>query len=678
MIPAKTTPRAVPRAASGAAPRAVSRAASWAAALGALAVLASGCAAPAADGVPSPGTPVPAADLTEQDVNAWLDGLVPAALERTDIPGAAVSVVHDGELLTARGYGHADTGTDGGEPVPVDPEDTLFRVGSVSKLFTATAMMQLVEEGRVDLDTDIHEYLDFTVPTEFDEPVTVRHLLTHTPGFEERVAGLILFDGSEADLGERLRTDPPEQVYPPGTVPAYSNYGNALVGYIVERVSGTPFEEYVGEHVLEPAGMTSSTFVQPLPEPLRDRMAGGYEATGTPAAPFETVTEAPAGALTSSATDMARFMLAHMEQADREEELLEPGTLEQMHSPALDADSLGTLAQGSRMTLGFFEEDRNGHRIIGHGGDTNYFHSEMQILPEEGTGVFVTLNGSGNTAMASHLLRLDVVDGFFDRYFPAEEAGGGGGPVEETAAEHAALAQGTYVSSRAMHSTFLSAIDVLGETRVRALADGRILVSPGPETFVPTVYEEIEPWVWREVGGQSVLSMRPAEDGESVEAIGYASAFTLLRADPERQAALAVPIILASVAVLLVAVLSWPIRAVRRRVLSLPARGRDGRLARVLARVGAGCALTALISWAVVIVLVLGFQEVPAIAVRSVQGLQVLGLLAILPAAWTVFHDVRHREGWKRWVGSALVLAALLGVQWFAITFGLLSPSVSY
>lgn len=686
MIPAKTPGpgprprrepirRAAPPIATRRGSRATARVTSWAGALGALAVLATGCAATATESVPVAAPPAPSAELTEQDVNAWLDGLVPTALERTDIPGASISVVHDGELLTARGYGYADTGADGGEPVPVDPEDTLFRVGSVSKLFTATAVMQLVEAGEVDLDTDVHEYIDFTIPTAFDEPLTMRHLLTHTPGFEERVKGLIRFDEAEADLRERLRTDPPEQVYPPGTVPAYSNYGSALAGYVVERVSGRPFEEYVREHVLEAAGMESSTFDQPLPEELRDRMASGYEATGGRAAPFETVAEPPAGALTSSATDMALFMLAHTGGAEDGEGLLEPAALEQMHAPALESDSLGSLAQGRRMTLGFFEEDRNGHRIIGHGGDTVYFHSELQILPEEGTGIFVTLNGGGNTGMASHLLRRDITHGFFDRYFPGQPAGG---PVEATAAEHAALAEGTYVNSRAMHSTFLSAIGPLQETRVRALPEGAILVSPGPETFVPTVYEEIEPWVWREVGGQSVLSMRPADDGQSVEAIGYASAFTLLRADSERRAALALPVLLVSAAVLITAVLSWPVGAVRRRLLSRPGRDRSGRAARVLTRVGVACALMALLSWTVIVVLVMGFQEVPAPAVRSVQGLQLLGVLAILPAAWTVVHDVRHRRGWRRWAGSALVLAALLGVQWFAFTFGLLSPSVSY
>ena len=644
--------------------------------IGVLALFAAGCAATTT--APVPATPVPAtAELTEQDVNAWLDGLVPAALERSGIPGAAISVVHEGEPLTARGYGHAHTGADGEEPVPVDPEETLFRAASVSKLFTATAMMRLVQEGEVDLDTDIGEYLDFTPPAGFDEPITVRHLLTHTPGFEERVQGMLGFQESGTDLAQRLSTDPPERIYPPGTVPAYSNYGSALAGLIVERVSGVPFEEYVHDRVLEPAGMDSSTFAQPLPEDLDARLAGGYQATGGPARPFEVVSEAPAGALTSSATDMARFMLAHM-PAEGEEGILAEATLEQMHAPALDTDSLGTLAGGPRMTLGFFEQNRNGHRMLEHGGDTEYFHSRLQILPQERSGIFVTLNGSGNTALASHLLRSDVVDGFFDRYFPARDAGAQNASVEPTAAEHAALAEGTYVSSRRMDSTFLSVLDVLGQTRVRANDDGTILIWPGPDTFTPTLYEEIDPWVWREVDGQGVISMRTAQDGQSVEVIGHTSAFSLLRVEDHRQASSALPILVASTLVLVVTVLSWPIGALVRRRFSLPGRGRQGRLARVLTRVGVACSLAALLSWTAIIVSVMGFQDVPATVLRAVQALQLLGALAIPPAAWSLFHDVRHRAGWKHGVAGALVLAALSGVLWFAVTFGLLAPSVTY
>ncbi|MQS07227.1 serine hydrolase domain-containing protein, partial [Streptomyces alkaliphilus] len=618
--------------------------------------------------------PPPTADLTAEDLDTWLDGLVPAALESTGIPGAAISVVHDGEVLTARGYGHADTGADGGEPLPVDPERTLFRVGSVSKLFTATAVMRLVESGDIDLDADVHEYLDFTVPTSFDDDLTMRHLLTHTPGFEERIADLIAPEGSGVDLRAHLVEDPPEQVYRPGTVPAYSNYGAALAGYVVERVGGVPFEEYVRENILEPLGMDSSEFAQPLPEALQDRMASGYASTTGPAGPFEVVTGPPAGSLTSSATDMTRFMLAHLGEAGDGPALLTPESLELMHAPGLDADSLGTLAEGPRMTLGFFEEDRNGRRVIGHGGDTTLFHSHLQLHPDSGTGVFVALNGGGRGDIDSLRLREAILHGFTDRYFPGDPGSPG---VEATAAEHAALLEGVYENSRSMHSTFMSVVGVLGgQTRIVAREDGTILVTPGPETLEPTAYEEIEPGVWREVGGQRLLTVRVRDD--RVEAIGYASAFALLPVSAARQASLALPLLVVSTVILLGASLARPAGALVRRRFSLPAPTRPARLPRALRTTGAVAALTALAGWALVLTRIMELEPVPSLLLRALVGAQWLGVLGLIPAALVLVGDIRHRAGPGRYVAGALVLLGFVGVAYFAAVFGLLSPDITY
>ncbi|MFI9527118.1 serine hydrolase domain-containing protein [Micromonospora rosaria] len=633
-------------------------------------------------GAPPVGTPAAPGDpatLTEQDVVAWLDGLLPAALDQAGIAGATVSVVHDGRILTARGYGHADTGVDGGADasvVPVDPERHLFRVGSVSKVATATAALQLVQSGAVDLDADVQQHLDFTLPRRYDEPVTLRHLLTHTAGFEERVGGLIGGEGTRADLRKALVTEPPEQVFEPGTVPAYSNYGYALVGYLVERVSGLPFDEYLDQNVLTRAGMTSSTFAQPLPGDLRDRMSQGYADSSGPAQPFEIVGVAPAGSLTASATDMARFMLAHLGERVGETPLLDRPTLDLMQRPGLDASTLGALAEGPRMTLGFFDESRNGRRILGHGGDTRFFHSHLQVFPDERAGVFVSLNSSGTAPMASHDLRQAVLNGFADRYFPRTGAVPAGTVDAQTSAEHAALAAGTYESSRGMRSTFLTTVGLFDRTRVSVRYDNRLLFEPAPHSASPAVFEEVAPWVWREVGGQRVVTMRVV-DG-AVEAIGFESAFALLPVAPQRSTGLALPVLVASTVVLLLAVLSWPVGAVVRRLRGRAPRDRAGRTARVLSRVAVAGALLALVGWAVAVVSIMGFQDVPAATLRVVQALQLLGVLGVLPAVVRLVDDVRRRVGWPRIVGSTLVLLALAGTGWFAVEFMLLAPSVSY
>jgi CubicO group peptidase (beta-lactamase class C family) len=662
------------------------------AALGILAVsLAAGIpasAAPAATaGEPTPPPPIsaPAGEhpLERADVDAWLDGLLPSALESAGIAGGVVTVVDDGKVVTTRGYGNADTGTTGGEPVPVDAERTLFRPGSVSKLFTATAAMQLVESGDVDLDTDIAEYLDFDVPRSFDGPITLRHLLTHTAGFEERLGGLIGSGDASPVLRDELAEDPPEQVYEPGTVPAYSNYGNSLVGYIVEHVSGVPFEEYVQRNILTPAGMTSSTFEQPLPEALRDRISQGYPTSSDAPGPFEIVGTPPAGALTASAPDMARFMLAQLGEPGAGS-ILEPGTLDLMHSPALDEGVLGNLAAGPRMTLGFFDESRNGRWILGHGGDTNYFHSHLQIYPEERTGIFVSFNSTGSSGLVTLELRDAVLHGFTDRYFPAESAPVPGSVDEATAQDHAAVAEGSYVSSRGMQSTFLASMDAFSTTQITAREDGRLLITPGPLSDSPALYEEIEPFVWREVGGQRVIAARVA-DG-AVEAIGIEGAFTLLPAQPERAPGVALPVLGVSALILLVTAVAWPVGAIVRRVRrrSLPegtarlSPERTGRVVRILTKVAAVGTVFALAGWTITVLTVMSLQDVPVASLRQLQVVQGIGVLGLVPAVLQVVSTVRNRHGWARILGSVLVLLALAGAAWFALEFRLLAPSVSY
>ena len=640
----------------------------------AVVALLSGCSAPAAT-TPAPPIPAPrAADLTGPDVDAWLDGLLPAALQRSGVAGAAVTVVHDGQVLTARGYGYADTGSDGGEPRPVDADRTLFRVGSISKVFVATAVLQQVEQGRIDLDADVQRYLDFPLPRTFDGPITMRHLLTHTAGFEERIKGVLTFGASPPDLRDTVAVDPPEQVFEPGTVPSYSNYGYALAGYVVERVSGMPFTSYVDRNVVAPAGMTSSSFAQPLPLHLADRLSRGYPTSSDPAGSFEMVGPAPAGALSATATDMGRFMLAQLGEPGRAPALLRPDTLALMKQPAPDPAGLGTLGAGPRMALGLFDESRGGHRIVGHGGDTDFFHSHMQLYPDDRTGVFVTLNSAGRGPMDTLELRESVLNGFADRYFPAADATQR--PATSTAELHAAMAEGAYESARLPFSNFLTALGLVGQTHIAARPDGTVLITPGPLSLYPAAYREVEPWVWQEVGGQRIVTMRA--EGDRVEAVGFESAFTLLRAEPARDAGVVLPLLMASAAVLLVGLLVWPVGAIVRRRYRVPAAPTPARAARVLTRIAAAAAVLALAGWTALVLTIAGLQDVPEAFIRVVQGAQLVALVGVLPSALLVVASLRYRAGLIRTLGNVSLLLALVGTAWFAQAFGLLSLDVSY
>lgn len=221
--------------------------------LGAFAALAGGGELSRAQVVPPLDDPAALAEFFDREMAAQM--------AEHGIAGGAIAVVKDGSVLFQKGFGHADVEAER----PVDPETTMFRVGSVGKLFTATAVMQLVEQGQLDLDEDVNAYLDFAIPETYDEPVTLAHLLTHTAGFEARWIGM--WPDSEEGvepLGEWLRDHRPARVRPPGIVVSYSNYGMSLAGYIVERVSGLAYGDYVEQHILAPLGMDHSTASQPV------------------------------------------------------------------------------------------------------------------------------------------------------------------------------------------------------------------------------------------------------------------------------------------------------------------------------------------------------------------------------------------------------------------------------
>lgn len=618
--------------------------------------------------------------LTETDANAWLDGVVPTALASSGIPGAAVSIVRDGRILTARGYGVADTGTAAGPRRDVDPARTLFRVGSVSKTVTATAVLRLVQEGRLDLDADVRRYLDFPLSTP-KGVVTLRTLLTHTAGFEERVRGLISVTGSGPSLRATVADEQPEQVFAPGTTPAYSNWSYTLAGYIVQRVSGMPFADYVRSRVLEPAGMTSSTFAQPVPEALAPRLANGYPDDTQPALPQEFVAPSPAGALSSTATDMARFMLVQLGAEPGGQRILSQDTLRLMQAPALTSRTLGGLAKGRRMTLGFFDERTNGRPGLGHDGDTQVFHSAMRFYPKDGVGIFIALNGNGRGAADSLALRTSLMEGFADRYLPSRSGVRTGDDQIDRSLTAAAkradgrAATGVYLTTRTPLSTFGSLFQLQGQTQVVARTDGTIVVSPSPGGVAPARFEELRRGLWREMGGETLITTRSV-DGQVTD-IGWGSAFTLTRTDASRDAGVVLPLLVGSLTVLLIAVLAWPAGALLRRRYGVG--GPTGRSrTRILTRIGMLSALAAMAGWTFTAVSALGYQDVPDAPLRVFQALQGIGILALVPATAQVADAVRLREGVAVVAGRALVVVALGALGWFAIIFRLVAPTVSY
>ena len=433
-------------------------------------------------------------EMTAGDIGAFLDGIVPMQLQREDIAGAVVVIVKNGSILFAKGYGYADVKA----KVPVSPASTLFRPGSISKTFTWTAVMQLVEQGKIKLDADINDYLDFQIPHTFGRPVTMRNLMTHTPGFEEVIKDLMVDRVDELPaLRAFVLAHEPNQIFAPGTVPAYSNYGADLAGYIVQRVSCMPYEEYVQKNIFRPLGISHATFLQPLPESLKAAMSNGYALASEDPKPFELVppNPAPDGSLSITGADMAPFMIAHLQNGKYgDAHILQPQTAEMMHARQFSMDP---AVNG--MALGFYEESRNGLRIIGHGGDLDYFHSDMHLIPSEGLGFFVSYNSLGKAELD---VRGALWQAFLDRYFPASETSAPGvTPVKVDEVS------GQYLSSRRAETTILRSLWwALTESSVSQNADGTIEVDTMKDfSGQPKHWSSLGNLQFRERSGQQLL-----------------------------------------------------------------------------------------------------------------------------------------------------------------------------
>ena len=610
--------------------------------------------------------------LTKADLDAWLDGYLPYAIHSGDIAGATVAVVQNGQLLTARGYGYADVA----KRVPVDPARTLFRPGSVSKLITWTAVMQLVDKGELNLDADVNGYLDFKIPPLDGKPVTLRNILTHTAGFEEVGKDLINYDPRPPmPLGAYLKRYVPERIFAPGTTPAYSNWATTLAGYIVERKSGMPFDDYVEQRIFAPLAMNDSTFRQPLPARLRPYMATGYGQASQPPAAFENVVPSPAGAMTSSATDMAKFMLAHLQGGKG---ILSPAAWKTMHD-----SPLSIIPPLNRMELGFFETNVNGRQVNAHLGDTEGFHTSLHLFMNDGVGLFVSFNSGGKEGAAG-TLRGTLFHDFADRYFPAERLDGRVDP--ETAKQHAALMEGNWLVSRRWESSFLKVAGLLGQPTIASDGNGSITVSNlhGP-SGAPRHWVEIAPYVWRDRDGPDRLAATLV-DGQPVRwSMDFMSPFMVYDRVPAGESAVWIlPAIYASLGVLVLTFLYWPAAwLVRRRYKAEFALAGNARTAYRSTRIMAGLVLALFAGWMAVLSIML--EKASLLSAKTdlwMWLIQILGAVILVGAVaisgWNAWLTWRDGRKWTRKLWSALVMLACLLLLYVAYTFGLLAMTVNY
>jgi CubicO group peptidase (beta-lactamase class C family) len=504
--------------------------------------------------------PSPAPELTKADFETFLDALIPSQLRNRNIAGAVVSVVKDGQVLFQKGYGYADVE----EKKPVLPDQTLFRPGSISKLFTATAVMQLAEQGKLDLDRDVNDYLDFAIPKTYPEPVTLRQLLTHTGGFEETLKNLFVAHKSDLKpLRTYLVNEMPARIFPPGKIPSYSNYGFTLAGYIIERVSGEKLERYIENHILKPLGMNNSTFDQPLPPQLAAQMSKGYISASKKPRDFELVQAAPAGALTTTAADMTRFMLAFLQDGAVDGvSILKPETVRQMETRQFQFHPMLT---GVGIT--FMEYLNDPVRIIAHGGDTVYFHSDMILVPDAHFGYFLSYNSLGKNVGGG---RSEVWRSFVNRYFPS--AGQPKVDVDpNTAKSDGRAVSGLYDGTRRGETTLLRILALMDQSKVNNDNEG-VLQIEGMKSQSGELkrWREIAPLIYQEIDGLERIGFRRDSAGAVMEMLPFPAIYEGQRVQWYGSKIFIGLLIGGSLLLALLTVLLWPVAVIIRKRYQRP------------------------------------------------------------------------------------------------------------
>ena len=454
-------------------------------------------------------------------VEAFFDGIISTHMKENKSPSGTISLVYRDRIIFSKGYGYQDIEKN----IPVIVDQTMFRPGSVSKLLTWTAVMQLKEQGKLDLDTDVNKYLKtFDIKDTYPgQPITLRHILTHTPGFEDGGLGyLIIEDFDKAiPLRDAMEKYQPKRVNPPGVQTSYSNYATALAGLIVSNISGMSFENYIKKFIFEPLNMNHSTFEEPLPNELENNMAIGYafEKGRFVEKPFEIISNfGPAGALSATSTDMANFSLAflnggsfkgiyNVDGKNYTNRILQEATITEMLSQNFSHDS-----RFPGMALGFYETNVNGNRLVGHGGDTQYFHSDLAIDLENDLAIFVSFSGVGGAKV-----RSVIVPAFYNEFFPVDPS-----PlsISEDFNERANRYTGSYKFWRSNFSTIEKLINIGSAITVAPSSENTIILSGQMvKLFLGDAniqFIEIDNNLFQERGGKNKIAFQENDDGEII------------------------------------------------------------------------------------------------------------------------------------------------------------------
>lgn len=581
--------------------------------------------------------------LSASNVPTAIEQAAPASMERHHAPGAVVVFVTQGGGEIIRTFGVADAET----KRPVDPDRTAFRTGSISKVFTGMAAQILVAEGRLSLEGDANKYLrDFRVPEAFGKPVTLRSLLTHTAGFDDRYIGKSArtFDGAQP-LNAFLQRFLPPRVIPPGEIYTYSNLGIALAGLLVENASGRPFAEYVEQAIFRPLGMEYSSFL--LPERIRQSAALPHRWTGSgyESLPWDYLQDAPAGMHMGSGRDMARLIQWALEHQDH-------AVFQQLFT---NHPRLGDAA-----AWGWHLGVVRGRPSAGHDGGYAGVRARLRVVFQRennpGFGYFIAVNS------ASEGVLYDVEKSLLDALGLPENP-----PTEQSTAKPAkwdrdvSRFSGSYRPARYSRTSLTKVgvlIGMLGrDLRIGTTADGTITMPKldgSPRRMV-----QVEPLLFQSLDDDYFCAFRSGEHGAITHL--FTSGTSSLEKVPWFET---LPFQRTLCAVTFVLLMAFSFHAIRRRVLDEPLQRPVGWVSNLLMLHGLGLGLVLILT--------------PAIERESgfMYGLpwsmwivQTLPLIAVACTVWLIVVWVRSKS-----VRSFATLAVLAtgGYLWFLNTWSLL------
>ncbi|HZD58245.1 MAG TPA: serine hydrolase [Anaerolineales bacterium] len=441
-------------------------------------------------------------------IEAFWDTFFSREMGALGVYGAVMVIIKDGEFLFAKGYGYADAASG----TPMDPSRTILRAGSIVKTVTATAVTQLAEQGKLDLDADINNYLDlFKVPGTFPEPVTARHLINMTGGFDTRSVGIRVSSAEEVKpLGQYLAERMPPRVLPPGRYRRYNDHEVALAGYLVEVVSGMSYEQYVRQHIFEPLEMTSSSIL--LPGDQISRLARGYPVGRGPESAYPLsyyyLNDAPGAGFNTTATDVGHYMIAHLQNGlytrrdGTDVRILADETARHMHQTAF---AYHPSQPGQANT--FDEKFYDGQRYLRKQGGAPGMQNDMLLLLDQGTGFYLFSNSEG-TALRNDWeaqvlkMYLSTFEPPLEQLEPLPNAG-------ERGSDYAGIYQ--QISDNTSETTIV---------QVQALVDPDLWASVGANAdgsldIWGRRYVEVEPGVFQDPAAGGLLSFEIGDQGKA-------------------------------------------------------------------------------------------------------------------------------------------------------------------